>query len=148
MTKVKGDLLARARDGRYDAIAHGCNSFCRMEAGIAKQVKEQFPQAYRADQMTIPKMGEKLGKYSLAFISEGDFTLINAYTQYDCKGDNNVDYEAIRNVFSLINRDFPGRFIGIPAIGAGLAGGDWDRISRIINRVTPDIHIELVEYDG
>ena len=43
-----------------------------------------------------------------------------------------ADYEAIREVFKSIRRDFAGKRIGYPMIGAGLAGGDWDTISEII----------------
>ena len=67
------------------------------------------------------------------------------YTQY-AYGRNkvNVDYDAISKVFELINKDFANHInIGIPMIGAGLAGGDWNIISDIINEKTPDLNITL-----
>jgi len=33
-----------------------------------------------------------------------------------------------------INHIFAGKHIGLPLIGAGLAGGDWDRIRVIIKK--------------
>ncbi|MFW6225631.1 MAG: macro domain-containing protein [bacterium] len=147
----KGDLIKNAKKVEYNGIIHGCNCFCTMGAGIAKQIRNEFPSAYLADQKTENGSKEKLGDYSLAnvFVNEDyDFYVINAYTQYDYKGKNNVDYNAIRNVFKKINNDFKGMFFGIPKIGAGLAGGDWDVISKIIDEVTPDISLELVEYNG
>ncbi|WWS23940.1 hypothetical protein vBKpnAMK2_00291 [Klebsiella phage vB_Kpn_AM_K2] len=36
----------------------------------------------------------------------------------------------------------------IPKIGAGIAGGDWELIEKLINLATPDIDIMVVEYEG
>ena len=147
MTKTKGDLLALARDGKYDAIVHGCNCFVRMGAGIARQIKKEYLKAFMADERTTRGDFSKLGKYTTAKVEHGLFIIINAYTQYDFQGEDNVDYQAIKDVFSRINMNFPGKKIGIPKIGAGLAGGDWKRIEGIIDEATPDVNIELVEYD-
>jgi len=152
---VKGDLIVEMMKMKYDAIVHGCNCFCTMGKGIAKTIKLKFPEAYIEDCKT--KIGDKskLGTYTKADISKKlnkpDTYIINAYTQYDFKktydGSNiNVDYDAIKSVFSSLNKDLAGKKIGIPKIGAGLAGGDWDKIAKIINSVTPDIDIELVEF--
>ena len=45
-----------------------------------------------------------------------------------------ADYEAIREVFRSIRRDFAGKRIRYPMIGAGLANEDWDTISEIISK--------------
>lgn len=148
MTTIKGDLLALAKAGRYDVIVHGCNCFCKMGAGIAKQIAEQFPGVSEVDQLSAKGSRAKLGKFSCDYFFKYKLTVVNAYTQYDYHGDNNVDYDAIRKVFELINVEFFGKKIGIPKIGAGLAGGDWKRIEEIIDEVTPDVSIELVEYSG
>jgi len=44
-----------------------------------------------------------------------------------------VDYEAIRQVFRQVKQAYAGKRIGYPAIGAGLAKGDWAVISAIID---------------
>jgi len=144
-SEVTGDLLKCAEEGRYDLIVHGCNCFHTMGAGIAKQIKKQYPGAYLVDiSHTIKSDSSKLGFYT--FYDTGYFLIVNAYTQYDFRGRNNVDYRAIRTVFARLNRDYAGKMAGIPMIGAGLAGGDWGRIAAIINQVTPDLSIELVRY--
>jgi O-acetyl-ADP-ribose deacetylase (regulator of RNase III) len=155
---VKGNLLDLFDNREFDAIVHGCNCFNNMGAGIAKQIKERYPSAYVEDCKTKKGDKHKLGDYTYTTLVD-DFLpgylqgsnqryVINAYTQYDYKGHKPVDYEAIRKVFTLINRDFEGFKIGIPKIGAGLAGGDWDKIKRIIDSVTPNLDITLVEYGG
>lgn len=152
---TRGDLIVELMKMKYDAIVHGCNCFCTMGKGIAKTIKLKFPEAYTEDCKTKPGDKKKLGTYTKADVSlktgKPNTYIINAYTQYDYRktydGTNiNVDYDAIRNVFTLLNKDFAGKKIGIPKIGAGLAGGDWNKIVEIINSVTPDIDIELVEF--
>jgi len=45
-------------------------------------------------------------------------------------------------------RRFPGQRIGYPRSGAGLGGGDWDVIARILDDVLAGEDHTLVEYDG
>lgn len=135
---VHGDLLKLAREGDFDVIVHGCNCLCAMGAGIAKQIRDQCPGAYDADKATIKGDRDKLGTYTSATI-DGDgnhkYTVVNAYTQYHWKGNQKVlaEYDAIQSIFSQIKTDFAGQKIAYPKIGAGLAGGDWDQISSIID---------------
>jgi O-acetyl-ADP-ribose deacetylase (regulator of RNase III) len=44
MKTVKGDLLALAKEGKFDIIVQGCNCHNVMGAGLAKQIKEEFPE--------------------------------------------------------------------------------------------------------
>ena len=137
MKTIEGNLITLAQAGEFDVIVHGCNCYCTMGAGIAKSIKAAFPAAYWADQNTEKGSRDKMGTYSSAevLISENaTLTVVNAYTQYGYrrKSTPNVDYDAIRAVFRRIKTDFTGQRIGYPAIGAGLAGGDWAVISEII----------------
>ncbi|TDN36667.1 phosphatase [Hymenobacter sp. UV11] len=135
MLTEKGDLIQKAVAGEFDVLVHGCNCFCTMGAGIAKTVKQAFPAAYEADLTTIAGDKNKLGSYSVAqATTKGKpLTILNAYTQYHWRGSGRkVDYDAVRQVFRQIKKNFSGKRIGYPAIGAGLAGGDWSVIAAII----------------
>ncbi|MCX2680146.1 macro domain-containing protein [Galbibacter sp. EGI 63066] len=135
MKTIQGDLIELALDGEFDLIVHGCNCFCTMGAGIAKTIKLKFPKAYEADLKTGKGDRPKLGKLSFAEIElpNGKLTVVNAYTQYHWRGSGRkADYDAIREAFKKIKESFSGLRIGYPAIGAGLAGGDWNVISKII----------------
>jgi O-acetyl-ADP-ribose deacetylase (regulator of RNase III) len=132
----KGDLIQKARGGEFDVIVHGCNCFCTMGAGIAKTIKQVFPAAYKADLATTAGDKAKLGTYSAAQVNVAGraLTIVNAYTQYQWRGPGpNVDYEAIRQVFRRLKQVYSGQRIAYPAIGAGLAGGDWAIIAAIID---------------
>ena len=135
MQTRSGDLIALAKAGEFDVIVHGCNCQCAMDAGIAKQIKAEFPAAYAADCAT-PKSADKLGQISTAQIDCNGhaLTVVNAYTQVHWRGSGVLaDYDAIRLAMRRIKTQFSGRRIAYPKIGAGLARGDWARIARIID---------------
>jgi O-acetyl-ADP-ribose deacetylase (regulator of RNase III) len=151
MRHLKGDLIQLALSGKFDVIVHGCNCFCTMNAGIAKQIWENFPDAYQADFETESGDTNKLGNYSKAVlkIDGTPLTIINGYTQYHYSGANVLaDYDAIEALFARIKTDFSGKKIGYPRIGAGLAGGDWERIHDIIDRTLEGENHTLIEYLG
>jgi O-acetyl-ADP-ribose deacetylase (regulator of RNase III) len=131
----KGDLVQKAKAGEFDVIIHGCNCFCTMGAGIAKTIKQVFPAAYEADAATSAGDSTKLGHYTVANVEAGGkpLAIVNAYTQYQWKGPGRkADYEALRQVFRRVKQAYAGQRIGYPAIGAGLAGGEWSVIAAII----------------
>ncbi len=136
MKTIEGDLITLALEGQFDVIVHGCNCFCTMGAGIARAIQEEFPEAYAADLITIKGDRNKLGDFSFATVKRDDkeITIVNGYTQFHFQGDSVlVDYDAVHNLFKKIKQQFSGKRIGYPKIGAGLADGDWERISRIID---------------
>lgn len=45
-----------------------------------------------------------------------------------------------------IKKRYPGRRMGLPKIGAGLAGGDWPTIVAIIEEELAGEDVTLVEY--
>ena len=151
MKHKKGNLLRLALDGEFDVIVHGCNCFCAMGAGIAKQIRTTFPQAYDADLATPSGDKSKLGTYSKAKVEtkSGHFYVINGYTQYHYADDGVLaDYKAIEKLFSRLKLDFNGKRIGYPKIGAGLAGGDWKAISKIIDNSLKGEDHTLVEFSA
>ena len=149
MRKIKGDLIKLAIDGEFDLIIHGCNCFCTMGAGIAKTIKQKFPEAYKADLNTEKGSKSKLGtiSYAESETAKGRLIVINGYTQFNWRGNGKkADYDAIRIVFKTVKEKFSGLRIGYPAIGAGLAGGDWNVISEIIEQELNGENHTFVEY--
>ena len=148
MQVVKGDLLEMAESGMFDVIVHGCNCQHTMVAGIAKQIKARFPQAFEADLQT-QKGSTKLGTASVARISieQRILIIVNGYTQIHWRGSGvKVSYDAVRSVMQKVKKDFSGLRIGYPKIGAGLAGGEWSRIEAIIDAELVGERHCLVEY--
>lgn len=150
MKVIKGDLVEMALNGEFDVIVHGCNCFGKFGAGIAKQIAAEWPVVIGADARGGDR-ADKLGTYSVCRVGGkhgGWLCVVNAYTQFGYGGGKrNADYNAIKSVFRRIKRDFGGEKIGIPMIGAGLAGGSWKIISEIIDAEMDDSDLTLVLFD-
>lgn len=147
---VTGDIF----DGGDDVIVHGCNCMCTMGSGIAKQVRALYPHAWEADRATKSGDFSKLGTYSSARMKNiripgRNVTIVNAYTQKVPNPEfKPFDYEAFEAVIRLIKRDFAGQSIAFPRIGAGLAGGDWNRIEAIMAQVFNDVKVKVYTRPG
>jgi len=170
MRERKGNLITLAKEGHFDVITHGCNCFCTMGAGIAPQMAMAFgcdkfhmeSPEYRGD---INKLGaidyeivgvvpDHSGKSLIPADEATELIVVNSYTQYrygrnHADGDKTpVDYQAIALCMKKINHIFKGKTIGLPMIGAGLAGGDWKIIESIITCELQDMDVWIVKYDG
>jgi O-acetyl-ADP-ribose deacetylase (regulator of RNase III) len=163
--EIKGDLIELAKQGNFDVIAHGCNCMSHMGAGIAPQMAKAFgANQFEMEQWgpTIEKLGNidhdtvVLGENAIWSLSkcknnrnEPELTVVNAYTQYHYghKFGPPLDYEALTLCLRKMNLVFKGKRIGLPQIGAGLAGGDWGRIKEIIQRELKDCEVTVVIYD-
>lgn len=139
------DEVFKSSDTGMKFIVHGCNAQGRMGSGIALEVKERFPEAYDAYMKHYSSTGLVTGEI-IPFPVREDIILVNGITQefYGYDGKRYVSYDAIQNVFSktyeLMDAFGSRSTLHFPLIGAGLAGGDWDIISTIIDKTVPDTH--------
>ena len=155
MVTVKGDLIEMAARGDFDMIVQGCNCFHVMGGGIARQLRERYPEVLEADKTSVRGDRSKLGSFTVAKTSDG-FEVINAYTQYHFGEDPSAkdgvlaDYDAIQGAFHRIKQTYGNKGIrfGIPMIGAGLARGDWSIISEIIKDEMGQEDLTLVLFEG
>lgn len=158
MNKVKGNLLDMFDNGDFDVIVHGCNCQWNMGGGIAAQIAKRFPIAERADQKTEYGDKWKLGTIDPVWLNNPWLKwfrkpkiIINAYTQFFPGADARL--EAVNTAFMDINawaerEGLEGLRIGIPAIGCGIGGLEWEDVERDINYSCGHLNITLVEYDG
>ena len=168
MNRIDGDLIRLAKEGKFDVIAHGCNCMSTMGAGIAPQMAK----AFGCDRFEMELGGRDINKLGnidyQTFVlgektiwsledaknnrNEPELTVVNVYTQYNY-GRNHYDgatapfdYEAFTLGMRKINSIFGGKHIGLPKIGAGLAGGDWERIEKIIETELWFCEVTIVNY--
>lgn len=162
--EIKGDLIKLALEGEFDVIAHGCNCFCTMKSGIAPQMAtafgcDKYPREVDFLKGDINKLGSiDVQKRSIQLCYQEKLTtvpisgvliVINAYTQYyygrNSPGCNQpLDYSALTLCLRKINHIFKGKHIGLPQIGCGLAGGDWNKVKEIIQKELCDMNITIV----
>jgi O-acetyl-ADP-ribose deacetylase (regulator of RNase III) len=136
---AQGNLLDMAEAGNFDVIIHGCNCFNAMGSGIAREVRERYPEIAQVDAETMCGDYNKLGTWTTQFAWFGDgielsnFIVINAYTQYNMStGQDVFEYIAFQLILQKIAYIYPTKRIGLPYIGMGLAGGDKNRIIPMI----------------
>lgn len=106
---TKGNLLDLAEQGEFNIIIQGCNCHNTMGSGIAKEIRERYPEAYEADLKTVKGDKTKLGTYSATTAPKKDpsFVIINAYTQYDFNKEgepfaDRFEYAAFQNILDRI----------------------------------------------
>jgi O-acetyl-ADP-ribose deacetylase (regulator of RNase III) len=159
MKEIEGDLIELAKAGEFDIIAHGLNCQVTMGKGIALTIRKEWPEVYEADKLTEKGDASKLGKAIPVQVQPG-LHVFNMYTQYHYspRGVRHVEYGAIRAGLMCIREsivhtrsrslsDYDPR-IGLPLIGAGLAGGEWPVIKKIIEEVLPEelFDVTIVHY--
>lgn len=131
----KGDALK----GPEEFLAHGCNAKGVMGSGIALAIKTKYPKAYDYYKCVYDAEGLTLGVvYEYTYPEK---MILNCITQptYGKTGVH-VSYDAIRTCMTRINYIVQDEdqipHVAMPLIGAGLGGGDWQIISKIIEEVS------------
>jgi hypothetical protein len=127
----------------------GCNEF-EMEndfyrGDINKLGTIDYQTLWYEDNNHWTRYPDEVGKWATH-----QLVVVNSYTQYKYGGNHTdgvnkpLDYEALTLCLRKINHIFNGKRIGLPQIGAGLAGGDWNRIKQIIQTELKDCDVTVV----
>lgn len=144
---VKGDLFLAPET----IIAHGCNCLGGFGSGVAKIMAEKHPKSRFEYINKFQNKGWKLGE--VQFVKSNGKVIANCATQYNYGspkgGKVYVDYDAIKEVMEKLKKVCleHNLTVAIPKIGAGLAGGDWNKIESIINSVFSDLEITVYYID-
>ena len=130
--EVRGDLL----ESESKIRCHQVNCKGVMGAGLAKQVKDKYPEVFEQYKALCDQFGSKLLGHT-QFIACHDGTVIaNLFAQDDYGQDKvQTDIGALEECISKV-ADFAFRLGVQPAfpkfLGCGLAGGNWDEVAPLI----------------
>lgn len=140
-----GDVVEAFKKGEIDVLVQGVNCQGKMNSGIAKQIRKEFPVVFERYEDHVNEVSDSdyvlLGKVQFIHAGGKGKYVVNAFTQdeYGYAGDKFCSYDAIdiimKNLNQLIDKTDS---VGMPKIGAGLGGGDWKVIEAIINSHFPD----------
>ncbi len=131
-------------------IIHICNDINRWGKGFVLPLGDRYPSAKTAYHNYASQAGyQELGSISYSTINPS-LTVINMVAQRGISKDRTtgeppIRYDALRQclqkIRELVASGFPTRTVSfhMPRIGCGLAGGDWNTVSKIITE-------ELVAY--
>jgi O-acetyl-ADP-ribose deacetylase (regulator of RNase III) len=123
-----------------------------MGGGIAREIRERYPQAMLADNETVQGDYNKLGNWTIARANVGEFDIVNAYTQYNMStGEDVFEYAAFALILQKLEKAYGDKRIGLPYIGMGLAGGKKEVIMPMIEDFAQKISakggsVTLVEF--
>ena len=135
----------------FDCDAHGiihqANCQNTMQSGIARQIREKYPEAYEADCKTVAGDIKKLGTFSWVKTHDDKY-VYNCYSQFRYgKEQRHTNYEAIYTGLSSI-KDHASSIeltsLSLPYnMGCALGGGSWNIVRAIIQDVFYDSDINL-----
>jgi O-acetyl-ADP-ribose deacetylase (regulator of RNase III) len=135
MQKIKANILNEQRG----IIVHGCNLF-GVAGGFAGAVFQMYEKA-RTEYLEALARANPIHLGDVVFTVVRDNLIIASAITQTHPGSGTLSYGAIRQAFATVNeyanrvnRDNPNPLpIIFPAIGSGIAGGDWAVIESIIN---------------
>lgn len=147
ITYVSGDLL----NATHKVILHGCNAMGVMGSGVARQIRNKWPNVYEVYALKHKTFGLNLGDIIPVATLDGRI-VVNCITQknYGRDGIQYADYDAIGTCMKKINdrvKEWEVSEIAMPRIGAGLGGGDWSVIEYIIIRNAKNFIPVVYDFD-
>lgn len=150
MIERKGNILKNLPDDGSVVICHQVNCRGVMGAGLAKQVREAYPDLYEEYRKLCKSHAghtdKLLGGVMFWAIENGNL-IANLFGQDGYAfGGVHTDYNALSNAFALLAQKYPDKTIRIPCrIGCGLGGGDWEKVRQIICETLIDkgVYVEL-----
>lgn len=127
---------------KTNVLIHGCNCFNTMGGGIAKLIKDKFPEVYREDCKTQKGDREKLGTFTFTKVQdENEYKninyIVNLYSQYTHWDINDMFYidsfkkglnNIVKHFIELRKKENVKIHFSFPAIGLGLANGKIEEI--------------------
>lgn len=146
---VKGNLL----DSDCMYICHQVNCQGVMGSGIAKQIKERWPEVYANYRITCSMFKPEKLLGTIDVVDTNDHhNIVNIFGQLTCgyDGKRYTSYDAFSDALKKFKAWFPhGSTIGFPKnIGCGLGGGNWKVISTLIEEILgEDFEVYIYEYD-
>lgn len=149
MIVINGNLL----DTPFKLMAHQVNCKGVMGAGVAKQLRTKYPSLY-TEYTQFVNLYKKYGLLGRCqSVNVGEHIIFNIFAQ-DNYGRDGVytDYDAMERALKMAILEYEEDIdkqltIAIPyGMGAGLAGGDWNTITSILENIEKELNVVFVAY--
>ena len=140
---VKGNLL----NASEDIIAHQVNCQKKMNSGVAKAIREEWPIVFDKYCQTNPRLG--LVDFIHTDENKGGYYIANMYAQdmYGYDGQQYTNYDAFKRCCDDIV--YTCRSLGVYTvampykIASDRGGADWDKIMDILLEEFTDVDLTL-----
>lgn len=142
---VVGDATAPQGEGKK-IICHICNNIGAWGAGfvLALSNKWRYPEDFYRARNSYP-----LGHVDVLSVEDNVYVanmIAQHGTRPNAKGVPPVRYESLEDALSKVNKiaEEIGATLHMPRIGCGLAGGKWEEVEKVIERV---VTVDVTVYD-
>ena len=159
---VEGNIL----NAKEDIIGHQVNCMGVMGSGLAKQVRNKYPEVYNHYVQTVNWVKEEnkrgnikndnlLGSCVFSKTNDGK-TIANIFGQYSYgRGKQFTNYDVLKKALSSIYENITvgynnlyGKSVALPyGLSCGLAGGDWNIVYEIIDDVFENYEVTLYRFN-
>lgn len=146
---IEGDLLTATED----IIGHQTNTKGVWGSGIAKAIKDKYPNAYPTYQLMCHEYGDKLLGQCWTIKASENKVIANIFGQTAYGRNKNLvytNYSALKSALESLKiraKKF-GHSVALPFnIGCGLANGDWKIVYGIIEEVFSDYGVTLYRWE-
>lgn len=145
---VKGDIFK----SDADIIIHQVNCQGVMGSGVAKQVKDLYPNVYVHYREYCKDFTpeEMLGTVFMVPIDNKTRFIANFFSQNNFGYDGNcyTNYEAFEKCLLYMKKNYSEFSMAIPyLIGCRRGGGSWEKIYQMIEDILGDCEVTIYEYD-
>ena len=133
----------------YPLFCHQVNCKGKMGAGIAKQIRNEYPEIYHEYKHLCDNGEAKLGEVLPVETSDGRICF-NMFAQYSYGYDGcYTDYDAFKKCLDSISKFMANHMMKLPVafpcyIGCGHAGGDWRKILALLENFAKDKDVIIV----
>lgn len=142
---LRGDAIAALRGRQVEVVVHQVNLAGVMGAGIALQIKRQYPDVFREYQTALERGELVLGGVQFVTVGPRQWVANLAGQRGFGLSARQTDYAALRmglhTVAAFARQTLHGDLgcrVGIPyGIGCGLGGGEWSVVREIIRAEIP-----------
>lgn len=129
---IEGDLFSIPAK----AIGHGVNCKGVMGAGIAKVMRQRFPEMYEAYKEECRSGRLKPGGFFPWYDEASDLWIYNIASQDKPGPDATLNWLAEGAADSLDHANNLGiAAINLPQIGCGIGGLEWDDVERVLHQI-------------
>lgn len=147
MKTIEGNILGITSG----IICHQVNCRGVFGAGLALQIRNKYPEAYRKYIEVHNTDGLKLGKPFYGWVSD-KLIIYHLPAQYRFgKNGQHTNYNALRECLETVANNlvnFSNMPLYIPyGMGCGFGGGSWEIVSQIIEEILPEATIVKFEKD-
>lgn len=142
-----------------DVICHQVNCQGVMGSGIARQVREKYPNVYESYKAYCEnkRPEDLLGRAMFVGVDDEQLAgIANIFGQlsYGYDGKCYTDYDALKRAFVELNQFIYIYFDYYPVVafpykfGCARGGGDWNIVYKLIKETFKDCIVLICEYDG